>query len=291
MKRPTRRGFTLIELLVVVAIIALLIAILLPSLGKAKQISLRSRCAAQLKGWGTGIATYQAEWDGWFGAKLSGGSYGGQWDQDPKAYGIPEGNSVVDPLNAPASAKVVPSAYGNQMGNVAGSKARFCPADTPGNIGKPGQFYYGNRPLPGYRFVGYQRPPTGSAPPSGSVSAIQKISRFKALSDTLVMADGASANNYGDVFTFIQNNRATAGPNTGSFWTGLSNTASVATPRNYNGTGWDTVAELKARHGGYGGTLFLDGHADIVPFSTYQKNIPADPTDTDATKRWTSFAD
>jgi prepilin-type N-terminal cleavage/methylation domain-containing protein len=56
-----RRGFTLIELLVVVAIIALLIAILLPSLSRARELSNRSACAANARGVMQSMVVYAAE--------------------------------------------------------------------------------------------------------------------------------------------------------------------------------------------------------------------------------------
>ncbi|MFK7960255.1 MAG: type II secretion system protein [Phycisphaerales bacterium] len=62
--RPTApRAFTIIELLVVVSIIALLIGILLPAIGKARDQAKQTASLANLRNLGTAHGSYAAEWN------------------------------------------------------------------------------------------------------------------------------------------------------------------------------------------------------------------------------------
>ncbi|MHC4992683.1 MAG: type II secretion system protein [Planctomycetota bacterium] len=61
MRRP--RGFTIVELLVVVSIIALLIGILLPAIGKARDQAQLTKSQANLRQLGQAGQTYAAEWN------------------------------------------------------------------------------------------------------------------------------------------------------------------------------------------------------------------------------------
>lgn len=68
MRGKTRKGFTLIELLVVVAIIAILAALLLPALGRAREQARRSNCLNNLKQMNLLLRIYANDYRGWFPA-------------------------------------------------------------------------------------------------------------------------------------------------------------------------------------------------------------------------------
>lgn len=80
------RGFTLIELLVVISIIALLISILLPSLGRAREQAKSVHCLARLREYGTAIASYMNANDGIIPAA--------QWHPSPGDLKSPDGSPI-----------------------------------------------------------------------------------------------------------------------------------------------------------------------------------------------------
>jgi prepilin-type N-terminal cleavage/methylation domain-containing protein/prepilin-type processing-associated H-X9-DG protein len=67
-----RFAFTLVELLVVIGIIALLVAILLPSLNKARQQALLTQCQAQMRDFGNAITMYTIDNKGYFPGPMLG---------------------------------------------------------------------------------------------------------------------------------------------------------------------------------------------------------------------------
>ncbi len=105
MKR-LRHGFTLIELLVVISILALLVSLLLPALGRAREQARRVVCAGNLRQVGMGLVVYaQDVGRGRLPSTGPGGAWGGHfynsrvnlWNNFLNVFG--------EPLGAPTTAR------------------------------------------------------------------------------------------------------------------------------------------------------------------------------------------
>src|SRR5260221_447971 len=103
MRQALRRGFTLLELIIVIGIIALLLAILLPAMEKAREQANNLRCATNLNQIGVALLIYSNENHGHYprttydpAAPLCAGTNAAA--PDPFGGGGPQANDVTTPF-------------------------------------------------------------------------------------------------------------------------------------------------------------------------------------------------
>lgn len=109
MGRKGKRGFTLIELLVVVAIIAILAAMLLPALSKARERARTAVCMSNLKQLGLAFIMYLDNHDEYFPIAGNSSDFSAIWAQTLAKEGfITNGNILLCPTHFITSRRVDP---------------------------------------------------------------------------------------------------------------------------------------------------------------------------------------
>jgi prepilin-type N-terminal cleavage/methylation domain-containing protein/prepilin-type processing-associated H-X9-DG protein len=236
-------GFTLVELLVVIGIIALLIAILLPALSKARESSKRIACLSNIRQFGVAMVMYTTANKGLF----------------PRA--APKGTPTIpwDVIHWQAGDKIEESAIAPFLGETISPRLFVCPSDDPmahqssGGLtyGYPFSYVMNNR-------INARNPgdTTGNAFQDGTLydthDVAQRITDVRNPTEKIMLYEEDEA-------TIDDCNGALATPNLLAFRHDRANQRTTAISIALL-SGTISVPAAEAR----GNVAFCDGHADFV---------------------------
>jgi prepilin-type N-terminal cleavage/methylation domain-containing protein/prepilin-type processing-associated H-X9-DG protein len=181
MSATTRRaGFTLVELLVVIGIIALLIAILLPSLSAARESAASVKSLSNLRNLGVGLQQYKNANRGFYPAHSSPSSDVPRTRWPDKIFQYLTSTEVyMSPLLSDDERLRMNKAFAHTVDETTG-------ADIPGKTVKFGGYGYN------YQYLGNNRNPGGVAQFHANDSIIRANSQTIAIADTNGSKNGTS---------------------------------------------------------------------------------------------------
>ncbi len=194
MKRKT--GFTLIELLVVIAIIAILAALLLPSLNKARETARRINCAGKEKQMGLAFMSYASDYGDYLPPVQDYTGYGGVYAFNGFWFvflGPYVGYKEWSPLYNFSSVKT-PNFF-------------VCPSADPKT---PGQAVTYSGKIYGYGMSYYMPSPSNPTTWQTRTIAYGKLSMVTNSSSKIIVADSRSVAVLGGYWEFTQSDPGTS---------------------------------------------------------------------------------
>jgi prepilin-type processing-associated H-X9-DG protein/prepilin-type N-terminal cleavage/methylation domain-containing protein len=221
-KQPTGRpaAFTLVELLVVIGIIAVLISILLPALGRAREAAQNVKCMSNLRQLGQAFHLYASSSKGWLPPARVYKYYNlKKWSS---SQGAPNDTWLHCLISAGAmTAKKDASDWGGMIR----LDVMRCPSDIRGDTNSTVWSY-----RPSVRVLGFPRGTARPTDPPNTIEQMSKITQLKPAAEFIL----ANESFKGEPYAFVANQSISGSEHT-----------------NY---GWDVRHDRKTN------LLFADGH-------------------------------